>query len=354
MKQPLELLSEFAMVNRLTKPFLRSPLQVNGLHEADAELVRLPDGSFLAATVDTLLEEYSMGLIRDPFTVGWSVAAHSLSDLAAVAADPIGVLLSVTLPRDQAPEWSETFFTGVQAALARHGTHCLGGDTSFGAQPSFSCTALGHIKGGQGIAPLTRVGAKAGDVIYITGPLGTGNLLAIAKQVAPDMWASLDKSYRPLARLVEGRSLRDYVRCAIDTSDALIQALAILSDLNDVGVEFEHRESLYDERLVRLASQIRFPLWLVNVFGLGDYELVLPVDPAREADFVAHAQDKKISVTRIGRMTSNPGMRLISDGIMHELDVPYLLNLFATCESIPKYLEALVAYDNRLHNSALK
>ncbi|HNV69958.1 MAG TPA: AIR synthase related protein, partial [Candidatus Ozemobacteraceae bacterium] len=104
--EKIEQLREFAFISQLTRNLRRNPDQVNKCHEADAELIRQTDGSFLAATVDTLYEEYHLGLIRDPRTLGWTVIMQSLSDLAAVAADPIGVLLSVTLPRDVHPDWA--------------------------------------------------------------------------------------------------------------------------------------------------------------------------------------------------------------------------------------------------------
>ena len=77
----------------------RAPAQVGALHETDAELIDLGDGRLLALTVDAVVEEISAGLYRDPRTVGRIAAASSLSDLAAVGADALGVLVCATLPR---------------------------------------------------------------------------------------------------------------------------------------------------------------------------------------------------------------------------------------------------------------
>jgi len=346
----IETLSEFALINQLTRGLSRHPDQVNHRHEADAEILRQPDGSFLAATVDTLFEEYHLGLIRDPFSVGWSVVAHSLSDLAAVAAQPIGVLLALTLPRKQEQGWSDEFFAGVQAALTQHGTHCLGGDTSFADPASFTCTALGRITHPK---PLSRVGAESGDLLYVTGPLGAGNLLAIARQADLETWKTLEKDYRPRARLREIQHLRPFVKCAIDTSDALLQALAIIAAVNGVGIEFAHREELYNPMMARMASRIRFPLWLVNVFGLGEYELLLAVDPVQEAAFVAEAGRHHIAAAKVGCVTQEPGIRMLDNGNRYDLDAPYLLNLYGTCDSIEVYLRELVAYDVKMRAAVM-
>ncbi|MFZ2960663.1 MAG: thiamine-phosphate kinase [Candidatus Ozemobacteraceae bacterium] len=344
----LESLNEFALISALTKPLKKHPDQLNKTHQSDAELLKQPDGSYLAATVDTLLEEYHLGLIRDPFVVGWSTVAHSLSDLAAVAADPLGVLLSVTFPKQVDQNWSLRFFEGAQAALDRHQTYCLGGDTSFGAEASFTSTALGRIQGHQ---PLLRTGAKAGDAFYVTGLLGSGNLLAIASQVDRNAWKALEAEYRPVARLAEVKALRPFMRCAIDTSDALLQALAILAALNNIGIDFHHREDLYEPKLIALAKKIQFPLWLVNVFGLGEHEVLFSVAKDREADFRKHAMDANVRIFRIGDATENLGLRLHIDGRAYVLDAPHLLNLLSSCPSIGEYLKALVSYDATLRGS---
>lgn len=346
----IETLSEFALINQLTRGLSRHPDQVNQRHGADAEIVRQPDGSFLASTVDTLFEEYHLGLIRDPFSVGWSVVAHSLSDLAAVAAQPIGVLLALNLPRTTEQGWSDEFFAGVQAALSQHGTHCLGGDTNFSDVASFTCTALGRITQAK---PLTRIGAVAGDILYVTGPLGAGNLLAIARQADLETWKALEKDYRPRARLREIQHLRPFVHCAIDTSDALLQALAIIAAVNEVGIEFEHREDLYNPVLVKMASRIGFPLWLVNVYGLGEHELLLAVDPNQEEAFLTEAKRRSVAVARVGRVTPGEAIRMLDNGNVYDLDVPHLLNLLGVCGSVEAYLKELVTYDAKMRAAVM-
>lgn len=341
----LERFSEFSLINRLTGRFERHPKQRNRTHQADAEIVRMADGSWLAATVDGIHEEYALGLLRDPYILGWNVVAHSLSDLAAVGAAPLGVLLAVNFPRAADPAWQDAFFAGVDASVRAHGTYCLGGDTNFAPEPSFTCTALGTITRSE---PTLRLGAAVGDLLYITGPLGTGNLLGIAFQVDKGLWAEFERAYKPLARLKEGLALAPFVSCAIDTSDALLQGLAIIADLNEVGIDFEHHPDLYSRPLVQMTEKIRFPLWLVNGFGMGEYELILAVAPAREQEFLARARAENFGVMRIGRVRREPGITLHLEGKALPLDVPSLLNLFGTCSDIQDYLKELLAYDARL------
>ena len=72
--------SEIRMIEILTKQFRRSPLQINRLQEADAEIVRFGDAGadYLAATTDSIAEEITAGLYTDPYLIGWmTVAARS-------------------------------------------------------------------------------------------------------------------------------------------------------------------------------------------------------------------------------------------------------------------------------------
>jgi thiamine-monophosphate kinase len=342
----LHKLNEFAFIDNVTRGFPRSPLQANRTHETDAELIRQVDGSHLAVTIDTLLEEYKLGLVHSPFTVGWSVITQSLSDLAAVGADPIGVLNALILPPTSSQAWFDELFGGMRAALESHSTFCLGGDTGFDESAVFSSVAIGRIPADR--RPLTRLGAKPGDFLYITGPLGTGNMLAIARQADKALWEKLEREYRPKARLTEAISLSKWVHCAIDTSDALMQALAVLSALNEVGIRFEHRPELYGKDLHAFADAVNFPLWLINSFGLGEYELVLAVGAEDREGFLAAAGEAGIPVTKIGEVTPTPAFILVTEGREIDIDAPYLLNLLGNSGGIDVYLRRLLEYHARI------
>ena len=84
---------ENALVESLVRALPRSLDQANGLGESDAELLRLPGTDLLLAiTTDAIVEEIEAGLYRDPYLIGWMTVMSSASDLAAVGADPLGIL----------------------------------------------------------------------------------------------------------------------------------------------------------------------------------------------------------------------------------------------------------------------
>jgi len=138
------------------------------------------------------------------------------------------------------------------------------------------------------------------------------------------------------------------MKCAIDTSAGLFQALAIIADLNKIGIHFEHRQELYDLRILPLLQQIQFPLWLVNAFGLGEYELVFAISGHEESAFLHDAKQKRIPVFKIGKVRPEPGMSIAIDGKTHEIDLPHLLNLNGSNSSIESCLASLSKYASSL------
>lgn len=341
----VEELKEFALIEHIAGVFKRSPLQANARHGADSELVRLGDGRHLAFTIDGLYEEAKLGLLVDPAALGWAIVAHSLSDLAAVAARPLGVLLSYNLPKGADPGWVRAINMGAAAALEAHGTFCLGGDTSFADDPSFQCAAAGIVEG----EPLvTRVGARAGDALYLTGPAGAGNLLGIAKRIGEPVWARMQARYRPRARFREIELARPYVRAAIDSSDGLLAAIDMLARVNGLGAHFAATPDCFDPALRELSAQAGFPCWIGAAFGVGEYELVLAIDRERVPAFEAAAAAAGVPFLAAGRFLAEPRFRMDLDGRTVELDTTYLMNLFPETGTLDRYVEALLAYDRRL------
>ena len=86
---------ENSSIKNLVKIFSRSPLQQNRLHESDAELINLPGTNItLAITMDSIVEEIEAGLYTDPYLIGWMTVMVNASDLAAVGAKPLGILIN--------------------------------------------------------------------------------------------------------------------------------------------------------------------------------------------------------------------------------------------------------------------
>jgi len=170
-------------------------------------------GEALVLTHDMLVEGVHFLPGQDQADVAWKLVATNMSDLAAKGAEPLGVLLGFTLGPDDA-----RFLDGLKAALEYYHTPLLGGDTvSPGAGVQvLGLTALGRAT----VRPVpARSGARAGDSLWITGPVGAAMLgLEALRSGSGDSSAYR----RPQARMAAGLALAPQVSAMMDVSDGLL------------------------------------------------------------------------------------------------------------------------------------
>jgi len=184
----------------------------------DAALLDVPAGSRLVVSTDTSVENvhFRRSWLSAEEIAYRSVAA-ALSDLAAMGATPLGIVIALTLTE----EWREQIAhlaDGFGAASRELGAPIVGGDLTRGSELSIGVTVLGTVE-----HALTRSGAHAGDTLWVTGRLG-GPLLALRalETGAAPVAAYRGRFARPVPRLREGRWLAAHgATAAIDLSDGV-------------------------------------------------------------------------------------------------------------------------------------
>ena len=200
----------------------------------DAAVLDLPSGERLVASTDASVEGVH-------FRRGWMSAAEiaerattaALSDLAAMAATPRGLLLALSLPAS----WQEQIrelARGIGAAATRTSCPIVGGNVTSGTELSLTITVLGSAA-----APLRRSGARAGDRLYVTGRLGGPGAVvrALTAGRAPAS-AHRERFVAPAARIREARWLAERgARAAIDISDGLLADAAHLARASGVSID---------------------------------------------------------------------------------------------------------------------
>ncbi|MDB4908187.1 MAG: thiamine-monophosphate kinase [Gemmatimonadetes bacterium] len=200
----------------------------------DAAVMSVPRGEQLLTSVDAMVEHVHFRREwLDPAELGWRATMAALSDLAAMGASPLGILVALEVSADWTSSLGE-LASGIAEAARAAGTTIRGGNLSRGEQLSITTTVLGSA-----FASLPRNGAQAGDSIYVTGVLG-GPGAALARLVGmrrPDP-AHRERFAHPVARLREGRWLaRAGATAAIDVSDGLAADLAHLAAASAVRLE---------------------------------------------------------------------------------------------------------------------
>jgi thiamine-monophosphate kinase len=258
------------LIHTLTHTFPRSPLQINQLHGTDAELISVPEaGEFsIAVTVDTIAEEIAAGLYEDPYLIGWMTVMASMSDLAAVGANPLGVIISELLP-------------GVgRVNMHRH---------------------------------LTRIGTRPGDLLFATGELGAGNGFALSV-LGPQ--GDNHCSFRPVARLREGQDLPGLATGCMDSSDGVLATLDQLMRLNGLGFEIESGwEELLHPDARSLAGDVGIPEWFLLAGQHGEFELLFTLHPEDESQLRDHAARSGWEPRRLGRATGRASIVMAMEGI---------------------------------------
>lgn len=307
----MEEIIENRMIDQWVKGFTKPANRVNAAHESDAELVEMPGSpdSLLAVTIDTVAEEVAEGIYRDPFTAGWVAIVASLSDLSAVGADPLGLVVAVTLDQSKGADFQAGVARGMEAACRAGNTAILGGDTNFGDRTILTSCALGLVPKKK---VLTRRGCSAGDVVYASGRFGSGNALGLARLAGLPEQAFPEELYRPAPRIAEGRLVREYGSCCMDSSDGLFATLDQLMRINGVGFRVDcDWQRLLCAPALDLGRKTGVPGWAFAAAPHGEFELVATVPPAREKEFLSAAAAQGMQFIRLGTVQERPATTLV-------------------------------------------
>ncbi len=119
--------SEVRDVLSMISKFRRSPDQRNDPYTSDVETLKIREGVFLSTSMDALSEEFELGIVRNPRTMGWLAVTSSVSDLAACGLKPEALMMSYGIPPTASTEEIASVTRGIQEACNVYGTYVLGG-----------------------------------------------------------------------------------------------------------------------------------------------------------------------------------------------------------------------------------
>ena len=233
----------------------------------------------------------------------------NLSDLASKGAAPLGFLLTLALPPGVTADWLEAFARGLGEDARAFGCPLIGGDTVSTPGPlTLSITALGAVAPG---AMPARTGARAGDVVFVSGTIGDSALgLALRQGRGPALDAAsraklLGRYLKPQPRLALAAALR-HAHAAMDVSDGLVGDLAKLLKASGVGGELDLRKVPFSP-----AARAYFALdpggIEIAATGGDDYEILATVAEAEAPVFAAAAAEAGVAVCAIGGVREAEG-----------------------------------------------
>lgn len=287
-------MQEDDLVRLLVQRLPRDPRVLVGAGD-DAAILRVAEGHELVATSDMLMDHVDFAIDGDdPAQIGRKALAVNLSDLAAMAARPLGALVSLALPRTGGDRLAQALYEGLLPLASTMGCPVVGGDTNSWEGPLvISVTALGEVPAGR---RWLRCGAQPGDVIVVTGEFG-GSLLGRQFEFVP--------------RVHEALWLAEHatVHAAIDVSDGLALDLARLAQSSNCGAVLELDRVPVSPAAHELAAREGSPARaLEHALADGeDFELILAMPP-QEAKRLVQQQPLAVPLRRIGYFVEGRGL----------------------------------------------
>ncbi|CAN5435549.1 thiamine-phosphate kinase [soil metagenome] len=275
--------AEFDLIRRLLDTW--GP-RASGIGD-DAAVIDVPHGERLVASTDASVENVHFRREwMSPREVGARAATAALSDLAAMGARPLGLLLALALPERWERD-AEAIADGVGVTASRVACPIVGGNVTRGEELTLTVTVLGCAT-----RPITRAGAREGNIIFVTGRLGgPGSALASLLAGAVPQADALARFIAPSARIDEGRWLAERGATAmIDISDGLIADANHLANASGVSLSL-------DETSVPCLGGVEPNAALVSG---EEYELLVAIPSDIAIDTAAFQQEFGIALTRIG------------------------------------------------------
>jgi thiamine-monophosphate kinase len=308
-------LGEFGLIELLRRRYGGAPFAGELAIGDDAAVVRVPRGRVVLST-DMLLAgtHFSLGYFL-PEEVGWRALSANLSDLAAMGASPVCYLAALAAPGDTPVATIDGIFRGMARAAGPSGMRLMGGDTCRGDRLVLCLTVVGAAERGR---PVTRAGARPGDILYVTGAPGWSGLglrlLRGGRPAGATGWRreAMRRHLMPEARWREGiaAARSGAVSAMIDLSDGVLQDLVHLLERDGLGAILREESFPMAPAFLRAAGVLGIDPLDAFLAGGEDYELLMAVRPDRQGGFRRAARAFPAVATPIGEVTAEPGVRV--------------------------------------------
>ena len=307
--------SEFDLIRQFAAS-LGTPRRAREGIGDDAAVLDAGGGNLWLFAADMLIEgvhfDRTVSSLAD---VGWKALAVNVSDIAAMGGIARYATVAVGLP---SPADAEPLFRGLRECAEAHAVEIVGGDTVRSPGPLVIDVAI--LGQSEGIEPVRRRGARAGDLVCVTGWLGAAAAgLEAAKRAqageGPVPEELLAAHRRPSPRAREGRLLAQLGASAmIDISDGLASDARHVAEASHVAIVIEPERIPLHPAAVAAARRWQGDPFSLALFGGEDFELLACVAPERLSAVKGAVEGLGLPLTVIGRCEAGGGVWLESNG----------------------------------------
>jgi thiamine-monophosphate kinase len=272
----------------------------------DAALVDITDKVVITTDTVTIERHKPRNMTWEQF--GWTAAAVNLSDIASMGARPVGLLAALVLPEDMDEDELYDIMSGMDQCAEFCDTYIVGGDTKFG-HGSVTGTAIGTL---DGRVPLTRSGATPGDMVAVTGNLGSAAAGFYAMENGIDDEETTFALLVPIPRVEEGiiMSKSGAVTSCMDLSDGIAEAARAICSASHVGMEIQMEFLPVLPNVDDIASQLQMDRKDLILYWGGDYELLFTFKKEK----IINLYQAGLAFSIIGMVTNEDGPYILEDG----------------------------------------
>lgn len=291
---PISAYGEFGLIKHLTENFSFENSSTEISIGDDAAVIN-PEGQMVVLTTDILAEGVHFNLGYVPLKhLGYKAVVTNISDIAAMNANPTQILVGLAISNRFPVEALEEIYAGIALACKRYKVDLVGGDTTSSTSGLvMSITAIG-LENPENI--VKRSGAKANDLLVVTGDLGGAYMgLQILERehsvylanpnMQPEMEGYdyiLERQLKPEARTDIKKTLKELdikPTSMIDVSDGLSSEILHLSDQSKVGFHLYEEKVPMDSLTISTAEELNLNPVMCALSGGEDYELLFTIAP---------------------------------------------------------------------------
>ena len=284
MIKTLSQLGEFGFIDQMKKIFPISQRVMKGIGD-DAAVVALSPSKYLLLTTDLFIENVHFTRRMDPKAIGHKVMSCNISDIAAMGGLPQYALISLGVPANLSLKFLNHIYAGIAQTAKKFGVSVVGGDTVKSDKIVINIALVGEVKKKQLVL---RSGAKVGDSIFTTGPLGNSFKSDWHLRFTPRILESqyLVKNFRPTAM--------------IDVSDGLAADLGHILKQSQVGAV------IYEDRIPKRSSTTLSQA----LYDGEDFELIFTLS-SKDALKLDRSKIKNFSFYQIGEIVQEQKLYLV-------------------------------------------